>query len=419
MKYRYSYLLLLILELFVINRLSDLPSGATSWSVKARELMNLQIPSDNFYGPGEGILMIPFSISSNAYHLAKFFYLGLGALGYWQITKIVPNFRLRNLIRLALPLNFYLIWLINSSSDTAFEFCLLIWSCFFLLVKRYNWYLVVTYLLCLTRAGYWAFFMCTSLILFFKEYVQLRTINFKKLMVFPIFILTAIFNLVVYSSPSPALEGGITAYFSYTKYHYLALPKMDMDVFLSGPNGAFSEGIGPKIPDGSTQAEKNNIYQRAAFDSLLTNKKEAVLGWMQKFDSYFFDVQKVPHLPGSYVLNQKEMKISILNERLSWNLVIGNLLFMIYRTVLVLGILLAIGLYLGSHWFQEKPIRRKCKLLILSTPYVFGFIPGILFYTETRFKIVSELLLFPLIAEIFALSLMERKNLKFKSSVRQ
>ena len=288
-----------------------------------------------------------------------------------------------------------------------------------MLVKRYNWFLVVTYLLCLTRAGYWAFFMCTSLMLFFKEYVQFRTINFKKLMVVPIFTLTAIFNLLVYSSPSPALEGGITAYFSYTKYHYLALPKMDMDVFLSGPNGAFSEGIGPKIPEGSTQAEKNNIYQLAAFDSLLTNKKETVLGWMQKFDSYFFDVQKVPHLPGSYVLDQKEMKISILNERLSWNLVIGNLLFMIYRTVLVLGILLAIGLYLGSKWFQERPIRHKCKLLILSTPYVFGVIPGILFYTETRFKIVSELLLFPLIAEIFALSLMERKYLKSKSSAPQ
>jgi hypothetical protein len=34
---------------------------------------------------------------------------------------------------------------------------------------------------------------------------------------------------------------------------------------------------------------------------------------------------------------------------------------------------------------------------VLSLPYFFGFIPGILFYTETRFKIVSELLLVPLV----------------------
>lgn len=60
---------------------------------------------------------------------------------------------------------------------------------------------------------------------------------------------------------------------------------MDMDVFLSGPDGAFSVQNGPHVPEGSTPAETNSIYQKAAVESALANKKETLLGWMQKFDS--------------------------------------------------------------------------------------------------------------------------------------
>lgn len=117
-------------------------------------------------------------------------------------------------------------------------------------------------------------------------------------------IMSSLFNVLNYYSASPALEGGLTAYFSYTKYHYLSLLKLDKDVFLSGPNGAFSSCNGPQIPKNSTPAEANKIYQKAAVKSILNNKKQTLLGWMQKFDSYFFDVQKIPNLPGQYVLDQ-------------------------------------------------------------------------------------------------------------------
>jgi hypothetical protein len=133
---------------------------------------------------------------------------------------------------------------------------------------------------------------------------------------------------------------------------------------------------------------------------------------MQKFDSYFFDVQKVPHLPGSYVLDIPTKTIKIQDERLSWNLVLGNLVFEIQRTLLVTFGLLAAGLLLASQLLLDKASRLRPRLWFLALPYLFGVVPGIVMYTETRFKIVSELLLVPLIAEIFELALQRRKSIK-------
>jgi hypothetical protein len=121
---------------------------------------------------------------------------------------------------------------------------------------------------------------------------------------------------------------------------------------------------------------------------------------MQKFDSYFFDVQKIPHLPGAYVLNQDEQIIEIQEERLTWPLVLGNFSYMLWRTLLVLGALLALGIVLGSKLVGAS--LGRVKLWPLALPYLFGVVPGLIIYTETRFKIVSELLLVPLIVEIWS-----------------
>jgi hypothetical protein len=185
-----------------------------------------------------------------------------------------------------------------------------------------------------------------------------------------------------------------------------------MDVFLGGPKGIFSPEYKPEFPEGTTPAQENQMYQEAAVESALENKKETILGWMQKFDSYFFDVQKVPHLPGSYVLDLSTKTIKIEDERLSWNLVLGNLVFEIQRTLLVTSGLLAAGFVLSSRFLLEKALWLRPKLWFLTLPYLFGAIPGMLMYTETRFKIVSELLLVPLIAEIYSLAFQRRKTLK-------
>lgn len=409
-KFLLLYTFAMLSELLLIHSVSDLPSTLSNWLDKSRVIASLEIPQDNFYGPGSAIMLIPFLPLQEQLFLANLFYFGAGTIGYWKLTEYIPHKKWRIVCLLALPTNIYLVWLVNSSQDTVFEFCLLMWAGLFLAQKKYFLFSAITFLLCLSRSGYWIFFLGTSVGMFFWGKFKRNELSWKKLIAVPLLVLTSVFNFANYDSPSPALEGGLALYFSYTKYHYLSLPKMDMDVFLSGPNGPFSEKNGPKFPEGITQAEENSIYGKAGLDSLITYKKESILGWMQKFDSYFFDVQKVPHLPGAYVLDQDNRIIEIQDERLTWPLVLGNLSYMLWRTVLVLGALIAVGIVFGLKLVGSSLGRVKLWPLVL--PYLFGIVPGLVIYTETRFKIVSELLLVPLIAEIFALVLQHRKQLK-------
>jgi hypothetical protein len=399
-KFLALYTIGLLGELALIHSVSDLPSTLGNWIEKSRVIAGLGIPQDNFYGPGSAILLIPFLPVEENLFLANLFYFALGTIGFWKLTGYIPNKIWRAVCLLALPTNFYLVWLVNSSQDTVFEFSLLMWASLFLMRKRYVLFSALTFLLCLSRSGYWIFFLGTSVGMFFWGKYKRNELSWKKLIAVPLLALTSIFNFANYDSPSPALEGGLALYFSYTKYHYLSLPKMDMDVFLSGPNGPFSEKNGPKFPEGISQAEENSIYARAGLDSLTTHKKETVLGWMQKFDSYFFDVQKIPHLPGAYVLNQDKKIIEIQEERLTWPLVLGNSSYLLWRTLLVLGALIAAGILLGSK--MAGTALGRVKLWPLALPYIFGVVPGLVIYTETRFKIVSELLLVPLIVEIWS-----------------
>lgn len=403
-----SYLTILGIELTLIHRVSDLPVSIGNWVPKAEQLTSFQIPTDNFYGPGASMLLMPFLWLADRLFLVVLFYFLVGTIAFWKLTSLISNKTGRRIARAALPHNFYLLWLVNSSQDTVFEYCLLLWSIYFLIRKQYLSFSAITYLLSLTRAGYWTFFLGTSLLLFMIGWVRRKEINFKKLIAVPLLVVTSLFNYINFGSPSPALEGGMTAYFSYSKYHYLALPKMDMDVFLSGPKGIFTEKYGVNLENQMSGAQANSELQKAAIDSALANKKETLLGWMQKVDSYVFDVQKVPHLPGRYVLDIENKVIAIENERLTWPLVFGNFVFFIYRTLLFCTGFLALGMVL----FQKIVIGKVDKFTsanwVLSLPYFFGFVPGILFYTETRFKIVSELLLVPLVVGAWSAVLSKR-----------
>ena len=396
-----AFVVVLQCELLLIRKASDLKPSTSNWIEKAEQILDFQIPTDNFYGPGSALLLAPFVLFGASTYLANHFYFALGAIAYWYICIAIPSRTGRAIALLALPANFYLIWLIDSSQDTVFEFFLLAWAALFLTRRRIGLFAITGFILCETRSGYWVFYLGISGILFIRTYIKQRKFELGKLFAIYFLLGSSIFNVVNYGSPSPALEGGLTAYFGYTKYHYLALPKMDMDVFLSGSGGAFSVQNGPHIPKGSTPAEINSIYQKAAIESAFANKKETFLGWMQKFDSYFFDVQKIPHLPGQYVLDQDKKIISIGDERLSWNLVMGNFIYMLYRSIILVSGFIALGLILGLALLNKGKSIHQIELLPLAAPFIFGAIPGILIYTETRFKIVSELLLVPLIVEIW------------------
>ena len=167
----------------------------------------------------------------------------------------------------------------------------------------------------------------------------------------------------------------------------------------SSSRGGLSAGVGGL---GGLGEYSSSAYTQMALQSIKDNPKEILLGTMQKLDSYIFDVQKVPHLPGEYYLSADAKSIVIGNQRLTWPLVLGNLLYEIYRSLLLVGLLASIGVLLAFRKlkFQIKSSKRLLWLLLL--PWSLGLIPGLLFYTETRFKIVSELLLIPFISLVFS-----------------
>ncbi len=402
------FLFLAIAELTFIVNVSDLQVWLGNWEAKSREILSLNTPSSNFYGPGGAILLLPFLWNSPGFLIPVYFYFILGCIGYFLLTREITDIRFRVAALLVIPANPYLLWLCHSSQDTVLEFALLIWATYFL--SRRNWlaYSAVGFMLAQTRAGYWTMFLGLGLIFLGRDLLKRRGFNPLRYLSIPLLVLTSTFNYISYSSPSPALEGGITAYFSNSKYLYLSLPKMDMDVFLSGENGIFSEEYGPKIPAGANEHDSNSVFQEAAIVSLMENPKENILATMQKFESYFFGVQKVPHLPGEYVLDIKNKKIDIGDERLSWTLVIGNLAYEIYRSVLLLAGLTALGALFYLRRFNRERLKSFKLSYVLLAPWVFGMIPALLFYTETRFKVVTETLLFLFI--ISAWSKLSKRN---------
>jgi hypothetical protein len=175
-----------------------------------------------------------------------------------------------------------------------------------------------------------------------------------------------------------------------------------MDVFLSGENGIFTVENGPEIPAGASEAESNSIYQKAALESITSNPKEFILNTMQKFESYVFGVQKVPNLPGEYILDIQNKRIEIGDERHSWNLILGNLVYEIYRSILLAAGLMAAGALIFLRRFNKEKfsnLRLSYEYLI---PWIFGAIPAILLYTETRFKLVTETLLFLFVIKVWS-----------------
>ena len=69
------------------------------------------------------------------------------------------------------------------------------------------------------------------------------------------------------------------------------------------------------------------------------------------------------------------------------------------------------ALFIALMEFRRKYfIENVHNYILLAFPWLLGIAPGLIFYTETRFKIVSELLLVPFVALILT-------NVKFKQQI--
>lgn len=105
-------------------------------------------------------------------------------------------------------------------------------------------------------------------------------------------------------------------------------------------------------------------------------------------------------MPGEYYLRADAKSIVIGDQRLDWKFVIGNLIYALERMFLLIFLIPAI--FIAIMGFRKKIFYKKnINYIILAFPWLLGIAPGLIFYTETRFKIVSELLLVPFIAFIF------------------
>jgi len=397
------FMLISFIPLLVISQLSDLPTSLGNWAAKTHEILNLEIPSSNFYPAGSAIMLLPFIWNGPNYLIAILFYYLGGSFFYWKICSSIKSKKIRYLSLAALPINPYLIWLCYSSQDTVFEFFLLTVTIYSALKYRSLSFIILGFVLCLTRPSYWILYITLGVFLQLtnKTKVRLKYVFLVPLIMLPINIS---YNILNYKTTSIANEAGLTAYFSYNKYYYLAHPKYDMDVFLSH-EGHMSIDSSSNL----NESELNKLYLNKAISSIKANPKETLLGTIQKLDSYIFDIQKIPHLPGEYYLSADAKSIVIGDQRLDWKFVIGNLIYALERMFLLIFLIPAI--FIAIMGFRKKYfIKKNINYIVLAFPWLLGIVPGVIFYTETRFKIVSELLLVPFMAFIFT-------SVKFKQQI--
>ncbi len=375
----------------IASQFLDLPPLIGNWEKKAWSILEFNL-TDNYYPPGAALALIPFLGAGPDFWPALYFYYALSAMVYFEICKFVPNKKFRIAALVALPANTYLTWLCLTSADQVVELLTLLLFGLFALRKRFSLALLFGFLLCFTRPAYWVVFI---LIIFLlareKKNMESKPRNYLRqgAAIWVLFAVLA-FNKVVFGSVNLASSSGDTIYFSHQKFHYLSLPKFDMDVLLK--NGPSTK---PEVvAETSNRLSFIEDYKtRAALVSILENPQRFLFAQMQKVDSYFFPIQKIPNLPGQYELAEDEKSILIGDERLTWSLTIGYIVFAVYRAIWMLlfaGTLVWLGLLI----FSRGNFNRAEKYLLL--PYLAGIVPGFLYYVETRFKICSELLAIPL-----------------------
>ena len=291
-----------------------------------------------------------------------------------------------------MPANSYLTWLCLTSADQVIELLTLLLFGYSAAKSRFKLALFSGFLLCFTRPAHWFGYLVIMYLMGRQRSVGERKVRQIAQKGAALWVLIGVlsFNQLVFNSPNLSTSSSTTLFYSHQKFHYLSLPKFDMDVFLTNGKSTSAESV---------LLNKNELKfiadstVRASLLSVLENPQRFVFAEIQKLDSYFFSTQKVPNLPGQYELASDEKSILIGEERLTWSLTIGYLTFAVYRAfwmLLFAGTLVWLALLLHSRSRFTEPEK------YLLIPFAAGVLPGLLYYVETRFKICAELLAVPL-----------------------
>ena len=387
----FSYVLICLAIMLLASSFLDLPPLIGNWENKAWSIINLEL-SDNYYPPGAAIALIPFLWAGPEFWPAIYFYYSLSAGVYFKLCQFVTSNKLRLIALIALPANSYLTWLCLTSADQVIELLTLLLFGYNATKSRFKLALFFGFLLCFTRPAYWIGYLIIIYLMGKQRSREDRRTKqiFQRSAAVWVLLGVLSFNQIVFGSSNLSTSSSDTIFFSHQKYHYLSLPKFDMDVFLK--NGQ-STNPGSVVKNTNKLEFIKDSKTRGALVSILDNPQRFVFAEIQKLDSYFFPIQKVPNLPGQYELSPDEKSIIIGDERLTWSLTIGHLVFAIYRAFWML--LLACTLtWFALLLFSRTRFSGPEKYLLI--PFMAGVIPGLLYYVETRFKICAELLAVPL-----------------------
>jgi hypothetical protein len=394
------YAALNLFIIFVVNKLSDLPVWVGNWESKANLLVSFKLPTDNFYPPGGAILLSPFLRFGPNYEIVVYFYFTISSIIYFAICKKIIHNKIFFYFALSsLTFNPYLLWLVNSSQDTVFELFLLLAGFALLISRRFILAFFPLYLLCLTRPAYWPGFLIIPIVVYFlklKNNKEVPTSKKKASIPLVMLIATLLINQFSFGNLSLADEAGVTAHFGHNKNWYLAMPKFDSDVFLAKGGNMDATKV---LQNSNKFKNVKDLELRAALVSIYENPKSLALNTLQKIDTYFFAFQKNPQLSGEYYLSEDQKSIVIGPNRDSWVLVFGSFAYFLYRATLFISVIVALTLLATTPGLRKKVIGQP--LVLFCIPYLMGSIAAILFFTEARYKIVSELLLSLMIVSIF------------------
>jgi len=297
---------------------------------------------------------------------------------------------------MALPLNPALVWYCYSSTDTVFELFLFMLFIYCSIKNKILLFNISGILLAQTRPAHWLTYLGISIYFLIKQKGLQKTVNRWRnySASFILLITTIMSNFLIYGSFSVATVSGMNLYIANNKYAYLAHPKYDIEVFLT--KGGHLE-LEPKFELNTKDPGKSTQYTRMAVDSIKDNPKEFTIATMQKIESYIFGIQKIPNLSGDYYLSADGKSIIIAEPRLKWALIGGHLFYEIYRGLLLMFLLISLGIYIVINKSTNYFDNIRDNLAIFLIPWLLGFIPAILFFSDTRYKVVSELTLVPFV----------------------
>ena len=390
----------LIIYLFVNNSLMaivwkvniQLPA-AGGWLFKSEELLKFNLPSNNYYPPGSALLLIPFAKLENSAIYATFFYMNIGLIFFYLICNEIKSQFLSIIALSTLSINVYLFWLMKGSQDTVYEFAFVMISTFLLIKNYWKLSFMSLFMLFQIRSGYVILFCIVSVLLFIKY----KSYNFsRKLILIPLilFIVSASVNLLNYGTTAPSNTSGQTLYFGQNKYFYLASPLYDVDVFLA--QDGHMDVPGYKNEDlGSLDYNKiDELFLIQAIKQLKENPASLIQNTISKVDNLFFNFQKIPNLPGKYWLSRDGSTINIdQSQNLTLKYAIGNLLYFLYRVISVLFIIYALSLLI---FFRKKINIKNIEYIIWSLLPFVSWVPlSLVYYNDTRFRIVPECLIIP------------------------